>query len=565
MEAFAPIDTIIPMFLDAGKNSNDYLGNIAYGFFQVAAWAAIFWAFIRVTVGADSPEGGAAQLVGWFLKIFVLGTIGAFLLPTIIPALIEGALSIGTGVSGSTMSAADFLMPSRLAITGWTEVEKLMKHAMSRCNGLYSCATSSISLVYYLIASIVVLFSFVAMIIMIILSYVYFVMEAIGTLIMLGWMAAEKTAWMGRGGFATLTSRFVQMIMLSASLSIGTGLFELVRMSGEPSIVQAVVAAVVALIIAILAFKSEQIGSSIVGGMPGVQTNQTAGGVMSAAGGLIAGGAVAAASMARSAMPGSSGSGTPPSPTPRDGSPGGGPQGGNGQTTGAGHGSNPFGPSGAATAQASGGSSAAAASSDWRGQGPGGLGNDISGMSHSDASNAITARAKSLSPGSGTDAEAPTTQQWGDAKLMGTDITGMSRGQARSALDAHQGWYESRSGGTPTVSASGSGTVGAPADWMPQTSSSPAPVAAGSTSSQPAVRSPGGHSNDGRFMIPENRIHAIGIGGGFGGTGYHGQNWQGVSVKSTGVSALTGQSAARRAEEAPMRAVHFGQKTRTAA
>src|SRR3954453_21151376 len=323
MESFAPLDTLIPMFLDAGRNSNDFLGDVAHSFFTFTAWAAILWGAIRVTVGADSMEGSMVQGVGWLLRIFILGTIGAFLLPTIIPAAIEGAFSIGTGVSGGKMSAADFLLPSKLAIIGWTEVEKLLKHAMSRCNGMYSCFTNAPVLLYYLLASLIVLGSFVAMIIMIILSYVFFIMEGIGTLVMIGFMAGDKLAWMGRGGQATLVSRFVQMIILSASLSVGIIIFEVVRLSGEPSVAQAVMAAVVALIIAILVFKSEQIGASVVGGMAGTQSAPVAGRVMESTASLLGAGMGAGASVGRSVMGGLGGGGgdssTPPTPSSRGG------------------------------------------------------------------------------------------------------------------------------------------------------------------------------------------------------------------------------------------------------
>ena len=155
MEAFAPLDTIIPLFLNAGKNSSEHFGNVAAGFFVFSAWVAIAWAGIRIMAGTDSLEGGVVSATGWMLRLYILGVIGAFLLPTIIPAMIEAAFDIGTGVSGGVMSAADFLMPTRLALVGWTEVEKLMKHAMSRVNGPMSFFANIPVLVYYLLAHLV--------------------------------------------------------------------------------------------------------------------------------------------------------------------------------------------------------------------------------------------------------------------------------------------------------------------------------------------------------------------------------------------------------------------------
>lgn len=604
MEAFAPLDTIIPMFMDAGRNSSEHFGNVAAGFFTFTIWAAIAWAGIRIMAGAESLEGGSVQLVGWFLRIYILGVIGAFLLPTIIPALIEGAFSIGTGVSGGRLSAADFLMPTRLAVVGWTEVEKLLKHAMSRCNGMYSCITNGPVLVYYLIASLIVLASFVGMIIMVILSFVFFIMEGIGVLVNLGFMAGDKLAWIGRGGPATLVSRFTQMIIMSASLSIGTGLFELVRLSGEPTIAQAVVACVVALIIAIVAFKSEQIGASITGGMPGVQSGGMAGGMLGMAGGLLGAGAGAAANLGGKAagamMPGGGG-GTPPTPPGRGGG-GGGSNGASG--TGQGHGSNPFGPSpGGGSA---GGSSAPMGTSSSGSGNP--LGSDINAMPASQASSTISNRARQLPQGGGDGAEAPTKQQWGDAKIMGTDIAGMTRSQAGAALDAHQAWFQSRgtgsdaaspahtpashSAGSTAASSATSSNVSAPAGWLaPGGSSSKAPPpstkdgfasspsasnpgerplmrsAAGATARSVPAPSSGGtghrwapneHRNDGRFQLSEQSLAGVGHGGGWGGTGYRGDTPEHISMKKTAAAALSGDGYWQRRDSSSMRAIHLG-------
>lgn len=542
MEAFAPLDTIIPLFLNAGKNSSEHFGNVAAGFFVFSVWAAIAWAGIRIMAGTDSLEGGVVGATGWMLRLYVLGVIGAFLLPTIIPAMIEAAFDIGTGVSGGVMSAADFLMPTRLALVGWTEVEKLMKHAMSRVNGPMSFFANVPVLFYYLLASFVVLCSFVGMIIMVILSFIFFIMEGIGTLVSLGFLASDKMSWVGRGGPATLVSRFTQMIIMSASLSIGTTLFEAVRLTGEPTVAQAVVAAVVALLVAIVAFKSEQIGASIIGGVPGVHSTGFATAALGLGAGLLGAGSAAAVSLGRNALGGLGGIGggsAPPTPPARDG---GNPGGGGG---GSGHGSNPFGPAGRTSAASQAGS--------------GSLGS--APLSPDQAAASISAQARQLPRGTGDAGEAPTAQQWRDAGMMGTDITGMSRGQANAALEAHQKWYEGRgsrndaappSGGVPAPLASD--VVAPPPIFSP---GSLAPGASGSSGMATSNRAPSSFS-DRQYMIPENRLHSIGLGGGFANTGYHGQNWQGVSLRSTGTAAITGQSATRRAEMATARAVHFG-------
>lgn len=578
MEAFAPIDTIVPMFMDAGKASNDHLGAVASGFFQVVAWAAIFWAALRITVGADSLEGSAVHLAGWFLRIFVLGTIAAMLLPTILPALIEGAFGIGTGMSGGKLTAADFLAPSKLFKSVWREVEILMKHAMSRWN--------PVTIFYYLICSLAILAAGIVMIGMVILSYIYFIMEAVGVVLTVMFGGSEKTAWMGRGGPAALVNRFMQMVMMSGVLSIGLVALEIVRLTGDPTITQGVIAAIVAILIAVGVLKSEQIGAAVVGGMPGPTSSGTAGAAFMGAASLLGAGAGAAANIVGSALP-KGGSNGPAAPPPRDpqGSPSG-PQGGSG---GSGHAANPFGPDAKTSAASQAGASPPPA------------------PSASQVAKQISDQARQLPKGTGEGAEAPTPQQWQDATLMGTDITGMTRSQAGAALDNHQNWYMARGTGTdaapPSSHAGRSGApqgVGAPSDWMqPSGGSASSPVVyppagpkfglGGNLSSanpaeRPLMRSAAGATvrrtfspksggaghqvalnsfqNDGRFQIGNEQLAYVGQGGGEGGTGYRRPGWQSPSVRGTAIPALSGQSYWQRREVAQMKQVHMGVTSR---
>lgn len=587
MEQFAPIDQIMPAFLDAGLSAQELLGDVALGFFQLVAWLAIFYGALRVTVGADSIEGASVNVAGWFIRIFLLGTACTLMLPTILPSLVEAAYGIGTGI-GHHMTAADFLAPSRLAKVGWMEVEKLMKHIMSRSSGLTGFFKNFGPLVYYVLASLVILVSFIGIIIMIILSYVYFILEAIGVAITIMFGASEKTQWMGRGGPAALMNRFMHMIMLSATVSIGMVVAERFRLQNEPSIAGAVVIAVVWLIIFIAVFKSEQLGSAVVGGMPGPTAGGTA---ATAAGGMAAlmgMGAMSAAQMVPRSLPGGGGAtpgnpGSSNSPPP----PRGGPQGG---PTGQGHGSAPFGPSAGSAASSSASPNQVAAQ--------------------------ISQQARQLPRGTGDGAEAPTAQQWGDAKIMGTDIVGMSRSQAGAALSAHQDWYMGRGTGGDAAAPSsavlpsshaGKGAapamVGAPTDWMsggasgkPAGASAPSPAVAdsrrglsGSGASanpgeRPLMRSAAGasvrrtfspksggtghqvalnsHRNDGRFEIGEELLGNVGGGGGEFGTGYRRPGWQSPSVRKTGIPALTGESYWQRRDTAKIRQTHFGVMSR---
>jgi hypothetical protein len=277
------------------------------------------------------------------------------------------------------MSAADFLMPSRIIVNGWTEAEKLMKHGNSRCVGLVSCIGNSPTLFYFLLASLTVLVSHIVMATMVILSYAYFIVEGMGVLVMLGLNGSRATAWAAQGGPGLIVSRFAQMMAMV--LSIGTPLFEAVLLSGEPSIAQAVITAVVALILAVLTIKSEKIGQGIVGGTPGASSAPTA---MALASGITSMLRLPSAPRTPQAPPQSSA----PQPPPNRGGPP--PAAG----TGSGHGSNPFGP----VSPPSGGSGGGRVAPSWQGYGPGGLGSDVGAMPAGMAAETIRSRAMMFYP-----------------------------------------------------------------------------------------------------------------------------------------------------------------------
>lgn len=496
MEAFAPIDQLIPLFTNAGANSGDYFGDIAYEFWKVFVYLAIAWAAIRVTCGETTLTSGGTQLTGWFLRIWMIGFFAAFLLPVIVPALFEGALGIGSGVSGGVLTAADFFAPTKLFKIGWIEVEKLMKHSMSRSTDIWTFFPNVISIFYFGAASAVILICFIFIILCVILSFAFFVMEGIGTLVGVAAMASQKTSWMGQGGPVALVNRFYGLVILSASLSIGIMAFDLVRLSGAPTLAQAVTAFVVAIIIAVLVWKSEQLGAAISRGMPGPQAGGFASGLLGVAGsvaasGIATGGAMAARGIG-SMLPG--GATTPPTPPGRGGSapsPSPAPSGSDG------HADQPYGPPPPSKAH----------HAEW-------------------AAAQISERARQMPKGHGEGAQAPTKQQWQDAAIMGTDISGMTRSQAACALSAHQEWYQ-QNGGVSAIP-------------TPKSSPSPSGSAAWLAPGAPIGPNSGGRgwAGGGHASISPEHIQRIGQGGGIGGTGRRGVTPAKVSTRDLAVSTL---------------------------
>lgn len=125
-------------------------------------------------------------------------------------------------------------------------------------------------------------------------------------------------------------------------------------------------------------------------------------------------------------------------------------------------------------------------------------------------------------------------------------------GVSRKATGTPNG---SGGGGSSQRESSASASAPTAAQEQPAASNDPAPA---------RQHEPDGHRNDGRFMASGSTIANIGGGGGWAGTGYHGQNWNGVSVRKQALATLTGEKAAN-AEKmamAVMREVHFGKPAR---
>ena len=70
------------------------------------------------------------------------------------------------------------------------------------------------------------------------------------------------------------------------------------------------------------------------------------------------------------------------------------------------------------------------------------------------------------------------------------------------------------------------------------------------------------HRNDKRFQIGDRSLEGVGLGGGWGGTGYRGTTPDHISMRSTAVSALTGGGYWQRHDAAGARQLHLGSSGR---
>lgn len=106
---------------------------------------------------------------------------------------------------------------------------------------------------------------------------------------------------------------------------------------------------------------------------------------------------------------------------------------------------------------------------------------------------------------------------------------------------------------------SGGASAAAPAMGGGSSAKAPAsPAGAPAASAKTSTSASQASSNSGRYMVPENRLHGIGNGGGYRGTGWQNQNR--ASVRKHATSTLSGQRAANAQPMATAyaRHTHFG-------
>ncbi len=288
--------------------------------------AALFWAW-----GAD--EDILARLVKKTLFVgafaFILGNWN-----NLARIVFESFSGLGLKASGTSLSAAEFLQPGRVAQVGFDAGRPILE-SISGMMGYISFFENFIQIAVLLFAWGVVMLSFFVLAIQLFISLIEFKLATLCGFVLVPFGLFNKTAFMAERVLGLVISSGVKMLVLAVVVGIGSTLFDefTAGFAAEPTIEDAMALVLGALSLLSLGIYAPGIANGIVSGGPqlgagaAVGTGLAAGGaamatagaarmVGGAAVGAVRGGAsvVGGASRAGGASPTGTGGG---SPTPR--------------------------------------------------------------------------------------------------------------------------------------------------------------------------------------------------------------------------------------------------------
>lgn len=258
--------------------------------------AALFWAW-----GADDDI--LARLVKKTLFVgvfaFIIGNWN-----TLARIVFESFAGLGLQASGTSLSAAEFLRPGRVAQVGLDAGRPILE-SISGLMGYISFFENFIQIAVLLLAWAIVLLSFFILAIQLFISLIEFKLATLCGFVLVPFGLFNKTAFMAERVLGLVISSGVKVLVLAVVVGIGSTLFgEFTQgFQAQPTIEDAMALVLAALSLLGLGIFGPSIANGIVSGGPqlgagaAVGTGLAAGGAVlaGAAGARMAGGAALAA------------------------------------------------------------------------------------------------------------------------------------------------------------------------------------------------------------------------------------------------------------------------------
>lgn len=285
-------DQFLRLFMEAATRAVEPLETAASGLLTSLLWITVFWGGAQIVAGHVS-DNAIVRFLGWFFRLWLVCFIAANWF-TVLQALMEGMIGIGAAAGG--MSAADFMLVSRLMRTGYRILDPIWEHQQALCTGPWSCAVNFWDALKYEVAWYLVFFSFVYMCWQSIAAQVQFMFHGLATLFVLPTAAIPQLAWISERGIGGVIANGIYLMVLPLVLGIGMVMFDLVRVTADLTVNQALMMAVISIFMALTVYKAKEIGDGVVNGGPSLSGNSLASGV--------AAGVLAATGIGRMAMAG---------------------------------------------------------------------------------------------------------------------------------------------------------------------------------------------------------------------------------------------------------------------
>src|SRR6266849_6678208 len=251
--------------------------------------AALFWSW-----------GGDDDIVARLVKKTLFVGVFAYLignLNNLARIIFESFSGLGLKAAGSSLSAADFLRPGRVAQVGLDAGRPLLE-SISGLMGYISFFENFIQIMVLLLAWVMVLLAFFILAIQLFVTLIEFKLTTLAGFVLIPFGLFGKSAFMAERVLGNVISSGIKVLVLAVIVGIGSTLFSqfTTGMAGtQPSIDDAMAIVLAALSLLALGIFGPGIANGLVSGGPQL-------GAGAAVGAVAAGGGVVAAGLAGAGM-----------------------------------------------------------------------------------------------------------------------------------------------------------------------------------------------------------------------------------------------------------------------
>jgi len=251
--------------------------------------AGLYWA-----MGHASGQGDdvIAKLIR---KVLYVGTF-AFIIGNfnwLASILFRSFAGLGLMASGSTITAAEFLQPGRLAKVG-TDAGAPILTQIGDLAGFPEVFLNLDAIVVLFLAWLVVILSFFVLAIQLFITLIEFKLTTLAGFVLVPFALWNKTAFLAEKVLGNVVSSGIKVLVLAVIVGIGTGLFAEFQVApAEPSIDHALVIMLASLAMLALGIFGPGIATGLVSGSPQLGAGAAAGTALAVAGTAVGVGAVA--------------------------------------------------------------------------------------------------------------------------------------------------------------------------------------------------------------------------------------------------------------------------------
>jgi type IV secretion system protein TrbL len=202
--------------------------------------------------------------------------------------------TLGLNASGTGFTAADLLLPGKLAGTGFTAAYPLLQQAGSLI-GLTTFVTHFVTIVVLLIAWFIVIISFFILAVQLFITVLEYKLTTLAGFVLVPFALWNKTSFLAERVLGNVVSSGIKVMVLAVIVGIGStlfGMFTSAAQGQEPSLAEAMSLVLAAITLLGLGIFGPAIATGLVSGAPQLGAGAAIGTAGAAAGALmLAGGA----------------------------------------------------------------------------------------------------------------------------------------------------------------------------------------------------------------------------------------------------------------------------------